>query len=314
MHRAWLIPLSIFAFAFLPTIATAQPKPVRLAAAKNDWPQWRGPNRDGVSAETGLLKEWPEGGPALLWKAKGLGGGYSSVVVAGGKIFTMGNVKGGESLVAVSAKDGSPLWTLKLAGGGGPNCTPTVDGNLVFGLTSGGVLGCATTDGEEVWNKDFGKDFGGGMMSGWGYSESPLVDGDELICTPGAKSAILAALSKKTGETIWKAAMPSDIGSHGGDGAAYSSVVVSNGAGVKQFVQLVGRGIVSVSAETGKVLWTYNDVANSTANIPTPLVKGDYVFCSSGYNTGSALLKLSKDGKGVKAEEVYFLKASDMPP
>lgn len=311
MSRTSFVAGCALVLALFPTLVFAQTKPIRLAAAKTDWPQWRGPNRDGISAETGLLKEWPEGGPKLLWRSKGLGGGYSSVVVAGGKIFTMGRVRDGGSLVAVNAMDGAPLWTVKV-GGGDPNCTPTVEGNLVFGLGQAGDLVCATTDGEEEWRKNFGQDFKGQMMSGWGYSESPLVDGDKLVCTPGAKGAILAALNKETGETIWKSAMPNDVGGSGGDGAAYSSIVVSNGAGVKQYVQLVGRGIVSVSAQTGKVLWTYNNVANGTANIPTPLVKGDYVFCSSGYGVGAALLKLSKDGSGVKAEEVYFLKADEM--
>ena len=301
----------VLVFSAMPAALQAQPAANRLAA-KSDWPQWRGPNRDGISAEKGLLKSWPKDGPPLAWQGKGLGGGYSSVVVSGGKIFTMGGVRGGESLIAVSAQDGSPLWTLKVSGGGSPNCTPTVDGNLVFGLGHNGDLVCATTDGKEQWRKNFGKDFSGQMMSSWGYSESPLVDGDLLICTPGGRSAVLAALNKRTGKTVWKAVQPGDIGRRGGDGAGYSSVVVSNGAGVKQYIQLVGRGLVSVSAKTGKVLWTYNDVANDTANIPTPLVSGDFVFCSSGYGTGAALLKLAKDGSGVKAEEVYFLKANDM--
>jgi outer membrane protein assembly factor BamB len=138
------------------------------------------------------------------------------------------------------------------------------------------------------------------------------VDGDRLICTPGANDGIIAALNKKTGEVIWKAGVPAEIGSRGRDGAGYSSVVISNGAGVKQYLQLVGRGVISVRAEDGKTLWTYNRVANGTANIPTPVVKGDYVFCSSGYGTGAALLKLVPAEDGVTAEEVYFLDAKTM--
>jgi outer membrane protein assembly factor BamB len=282
-------------------------------AAQGDWPQWRGPNRDGVSTERGLLDQWPENGPPLLWQAKGLGGGYSSVVVADGRIFTMGKRDGKESLIALSTSDGNVLWATPLGGGSDPNCTPTVEGDRVYAVALQGDLVCAeAASGRIVWQKNYGRDFGGKMMSGWGYSESPLVDGDKLVCTPGANDAIMAALDKHSGNVIWKTAVQGNIGDRGNDGAGYSSIVVSNGAGVRQYVQLVGRGMIGVSAADGKLLWTYNRVANGTANIPTPIVKGDYVFCSSGYGTGAALLKLVKDGGGVKAEEQYFLDAGKM--
>jgi outer membrane protein assembly factor BamB len=285
------------------------------AAIAEDWPSWRGPQRNAISGEKGLLDSWTEQGPPLLWQAKGLGGGYSGVAIVGDRIYTMGSRKGGAHLIALELKDGKEVWAT-LVGGGGPNCTPTVDGELVYALGRDGDLLCANAaTGKEVWRKNFGKDFGGRMMSGWGYSESPLVDGDRLICTPGAGKAILAALDKKTGATVWESPMPADAGKRGGDGAAYSSVVISNACGVKQYVQLTGRGIVSVAAADGKPLWVYNRVANGTANIPTPIVKDDYVFCSSGYGTGAALLKVvrdSQDGQDLKAEEVYFLPAKDM--
>lgn len=268
-----------------------------------DWYQWRGPNRDGVSTETGLLDRWSEDGPPLVWRVQGLGGGMSSVVISGDRLFTMGRKQGGTHIVCRNLADGSEVWSTPI-GGGSPNCTPTVDpeSGLVFGVTHDGDLGCVDADtGEEVWRKNFGRDFGGRMMSGWGYSESPLVDGDRLICTPGADDAVLAALEKRTGETIWTSAQP-DMG-----GAAYSSVVISNGGGVKQYVQLTGRGLISVAADDGRTLWTYNRIANGTANIPTPIVDGDYVFGSTGYGAGAALLRLSRQGDDVQAEEVYFL-------
>lgn len=293
--------------------------PAALVAAKlktsvNDWPQWRGPHRDGISPETDLLKQWPEDGPPLVWEAKGLGGGFASVAVADGKIYTLGSSDGREHLSAYSAADGKSLWSAPVGGGDHSNGTPTVDGERVYAVGLQGDLVCAkTADGQVLWRKNFGGDFGGRMMSGWGFSESPLVDGDRLICTPGAKDAILAALDKLTGETVWKAAMPAQVGNKGQDGAGYSSVVVSHGAGVKQYVQLVGRGVIGVAADDGKLLWTYNRVANGTANIPTPIVQGDYVFCSSGYGDGgTALLKLSKQAGGVNVEEVYFRTAKEM--
>jgi outer membrane protein assembly factor BamB len=164
-------------------------------------------------------------------------------------------------------------------------------------------------DGKEVWRKNFGKDFGGKMMSQWGFSESPLIDGDKVVVTPGAADAMIVALNKKTGALIWKSAQP-DIGSKGKDGAAYSSIVIGQCAGVKQYITLTGRGVIGVRAEDGKFLWGYNKAINNVANITSPVVKGDTVFASSAYGTGSALLKLSADGQGgVKAEEVYFLDA-----
>jgi outer membrane protein assembly factor BamB len=164
-----------------------------------------------------------------------------------------------------------------------------------------------------IWQKNYGRDFGGQMMSSWGYSESPLVDGDRLICTPGAQSAMLAALDKRTGRVIWQTAMPSGLGGNGTDGAAYSSVVISNGGGVKQYVQLVGRGVIGVSAADGKLLWHYIRVANGTANCPTPVVSGDYVFTSTGYDAGAALLKLEGAGGGrVRAREVRFFESREV--
>ena len=281
------------------------------AVSQSDWPQWRGPNRDGVSTETGMLDVWDEDGPPLLWQTEGLGKGYSSVAVVGGKIFTMGKLRQGAFLIALSVDRGKKLWETRV-GSGDPNSTPTVEGNLVYALDRNGKLLCARTTGEEVWAKDFRKDFGGQMMSGWGYSESPLVDGDRLICTPGGRNAILVALDRKTGETVWEAAVRDDIGRRGKDGAAYSSIVISEAGGVRQYVQLVGRGIISVAASDGKVLWTYNRIANGTANIPTPVVKGNYVFCSTGYGAGAALLEVKREGDGLKAEEVYFLKSNEL--
>jgi outer membrane protein assembly factor BamB len=279
---------------------------------KTDWPGWRGPNRDGISTETGLLATWPEDGPELLWRIdNALGNGYSSVAIAEGKIFTIGKRMGEAQLIALNLADGKELWAARV-GGGDPNCTPTVDEGLVYALGREGDLVCCEAEtGDEVWRKSYRNDFKGKMMSGWGYSESPLIDGDNLICTPGAKDAIMAALDKKTGREIWTTQMPQNVGNQGGDGAAYSSIVISNAGGVKQYVQLTGRGVISADAKTGKLLWGYNKIANGTANIPTPIVDGNYVFCSTGYGTGAALLQITKNRNQLQAREVYFLKADD---
>ena len=268
------------------------------------------------SAEKGLLKEWPKDGPPLAYSVKGFGNGFSTVAVADKQLFTMGKIKDENCLIAASTADGKILWTTPIGKGGDPNCTPTVEGGMVYGLSLDGDLACCeAATGKLVWSKSYQKDFGGKMMSGWGYSESPLVDGEYLICTPGGKDALIACLKKKTGEVIWKTAVPGDLGRKGGDGAGYASIVISNAGGVKQYITLAGKGIVSVDAKSGNLLWSYNPVANGTANIPTPIVAGDYVFCSSGYGDGgTALLKIQHKQKGNEwnAEEVYAFPANKM--
>jgi outer membrane protein assembly factor BamB len=281
-----------------------------------DWPQWRGVNRDGISPEKGLLAEWPAGEPALLWKATGLGNGFASVAIAGGKAVTMGARDDAEYVMALDLATRKELWAVKVgpafkeSRGNGPRCTPTVDGGLVFALGAGeGDLVCVdAATGREVWRKNLAQDFGGKVMSGWGWSESPLVDGDRVICSPGVKEAILVALDKKTGRVIWKTALPESAAS-GKGGAGYASSVVTEAGGIRQYVAFTGRGLVGVAAKDGKYLWSYSGAANGTANCTTPVVRGDYVFVSSAYGAGSALVKLSPAAGGIKADEVYRLDA-----
>ncbi len=282
-----------------------------------DWPGWRGPNRDAISTEKGLLAEWPKEGLPLLWKMQGLGRGYSSIAIAGGRIFTMGDrtlKEGGEAqfVLAFDCATRKELWAARVGEphrDGGPRGTPTVDGERVYAIGTSGDLVCLdAASGGEKWRKSFEKDFGGRMMSGWRYSESPLVDGERLVCTPGGKNAVMAALDKQTGAEVWRCALP-DIGGGGQDGAGYSSIVVSEACGVRQYVQIIGRGAIGVAAKDGAFLWGYNRIANGVANITTPVVRNDLLFVSTAYGTGSALLRLVPAGGGVKAEEVYFLDA-----
>lgn len=280
-----------------------------------DWPQWRGPARDGISKDTGLLAQWPQAGPPLAWKAAGLGKGFSSLSVSGGKIFTLGDRDGGQHVIALSGTDGKVLWMTKVGPVwedqfAGPRGTPTVSGDRVYAIgTEGDLVALDAATGKEVWRKHMERDLGGRVMSIWKWSESPLVDGDRLIVTPGVSDSLMVALDKKTGKEIWRTQTAQGLGPKGKDGAGYSSVVISNGGGVKQYVQLTGRGLIGVRASDGKLLWSYNPVANDVANISTPVIQGDYVFSSTGYQTGSALLKLAKAGDGVTAQEVYFLPA-----
>ena len=277
--------------------------------AGSEWSQWRGPARDGLSAESGLLKSWPKEGPKLLWDHAGLGKGWSSVAISGGVIYTMGQRESGQFVIALDDASQKELWATKVsAKSSEPRCTPTVSGGMVWALSDDGeILCCSAADGKELWRKSYRTDFGNPPAPGWQFSESPLVDGDRVIFTPGHPEHFMVALNAKTGDVIWET--KAELKGTGHEGTGYTGAVISNAAGVKQYVTMVGKGCIGVAAADGKLLWHYNPVANGTAVIPTPLVWDDYVFASSGYGTGAALLKLSKDGDGVKAEEQYFLKA-----
>ena len=281
-------------------------------AASGNWPQWRGPNRDGISTDTGLLQTWPEGGPRKLFTAMGMGVGFSSVAVTGGRIYTMGDRRDGQYALAFNEADGAPIWAARVGEThqdeyGGPRATPTVDGNSVYVLSSDGtVVALDAATGRNIWSKSLTRDYRAPTPT-WLFAESPLVDGAHVIVSPGSNAAAMVALEKTTGKEIWRTQQPG-IGSGGVNGPDYSSIVISNGGGVKQYVRLAGRGAIGVRANDGVFLWGYNRVANGTANIPTPLVKGDLVFASSGYGTGSALLQLASGAEGrVTASEKYFL-------
>jgi outer membrane protein assembly factor BamB len=280
-----------------------------FAARADDWPQWRGPDRTGVSRETGLLKEWPKDGPKLLWELKNIGGGYSTPAVVGERLYLMADHKGEESVLAFAVKDGTKAWATPV-GKVGPNkgmqypgarSTPTVDGDRMYALGSDGDLACLeTATGKLVWSKNLKKEFGGrpGM---WAYAESVLIDGDVLVCTPGGKKATLVALKKKDGAAVWTCAVPE------GDAAGYASAIAVEAGGVRQYVQFLGGGLVGVEAKTGKFLWRYDETRDEAANIPTPVSHDGCVFSSTSRN-GTGLIRL-KAGKGaVSAEQVYYNK------
>jgi outer membrane protein assembly factor BamB len=280
-----------------------------MAASTADWPQWRGPNRDGVSKETGLLKQWPAGGPKLLWQVNDIGDGYSTPAVVGNRIYLMSN-RGmdNEFVQALSTQDGKVIWTTRVGNVGNPNqnppyakarSTPTVDGNFIYALGSDGDLACLETKSGKIrWQKSIRKEFGG-QPGEWAYAESPLIDGDVVVVTPGGAQATIVALNKKTGAVIWKSAVP------GGDPAGYTSAIVGQGGGRKQYVQMLSKGLVGVDAKTGEFLWRNKEVAKGPAQYFTPVARGEYVY-GGALGVGGVLLRVKSEGSSVTAEQVYF--------
>jgi outer membrane protein assembly factor BamB len=272
--------------------------------ASGDWPQWRGPDRSGLSRETGLLKQWPANGPPVLWTSTNLGAGYGSISTSGDRIFVQG-LRNRQSIVsALNRADGKGVWSKAIGPGvdndrgPGPRGTPTVDGDRLYVLTENGDLACLKHDGTAVWQRNILKDFGARNI-GWLISESPLVDGNQVIVTPGGRGATMVALDKMTGQTIWTSKELSDE-------AGYASPVVADVQGVRTVMTLTADAGVGVRASDGKLMWRYRTAANNTANIATPVFFDNKVFYTSDYGTGGGLLSLRAEGGEVKAQEIYF--------
>jgi outer membrane protein assembly factor BamB len=283
-------------------------EPAEYQAREFDWPQWQGAERTAVSKETGLLPDWPEKGPELVWKADYVGEGYSTPTVAAGRVFLMGNRGQSEYVLALSEADGGLVWSTTMGpvranggGYGGPRCSPTVDGNNVYAIGLNGDLVCLDiATGRENWRKELRKDFGG-IVGGWGYCESPLIDGDKLLCTPGGGDATLVALDKKDGELIWKARVP------GGGAAHYASMIAIDVGGGREYVQFLGNGVVGVAGD-GQFLWHYAKPSCGTANCSTPIFHDGAVFAAANYGNGGGQVKLTRQEDKVTADEVYFTK------
>jgi outer membrane protein assembly factor BamB len=278
-----------------------------------DWPTFRGPQRTAVSPDTGLLQSWPTEGPPLVWEAQGAGRGYASLAITGGRIYTLGDGSSAaddkdEYLLCFDQASGKLVWKTKT----GPaytsdqpdrqssRSTPTVQGELVCALTPQGELVCCdTATGAERWRKSLKREFNGKKADSWVYSESVLIDGDQLVCTPGGTQATMVALNKQSGDLLWKCVRENDRG------AGHASIVIAEIGGTKVYVQTTGSGALGVRAVDGKLLWSY-EIDRTIAVIPTPIVRGDLVFFTAGYKRGGALLKQLPlpDGE-IKIEEIY---------
>lgn len=276
-----------------------------VAQTAAEWPQWRGPNRDGISKETGLLKAWPEGGPPLVWKASGAGTGYSSMSVAKGRIFTMGLRGDREYIIAFDTATGKEAWAtahgsaFRESRGDGPRGTPTIEGNKGYALGAmGDLTSFDTTTGRALWTVNILNKFGGENPT-WGISESPLIVGDKIIVNAGGPGASIVALNKKDGSLIWKSQS---------DHAAYSSGMLVQAGGVDQVVFFTSKRAMGLDPRDGKLLWEYVKPSNDVANVSTPVVRGNRVWISSDYGTGGGVVEIKAAGGSMQANELYFTK------
>jgi outer membrane protein assembly factor BamB len=266
------------------------------------WPQWRGPNRDGVSKETGLLKQWPADGPALAWKAAGAGRGYSSFSIANGKLYTMGLRGDREFIVAFDLATGKEAWATPHGSafrndrGDGPRGTPTIDGDRLYALGGNGDLSSLDArTGKLVWSKNVLHEFGGSNIT-WGISESPLVLGNKVLVNAGAPGASMVALNKTDGSVIWKSQS---------DEPGYSSAIPVDINGGTQVVFFTAKRAVGLDVRDGRLLWEYEHPANNVANVATPIARANRIFISSDYGTGGGVVEIKPDNK---AQEIYFTK------
>ena len=274
-------------------------------SASFDWPQWRGPDRNGLSKETGLLSQWPRSGPTVAWSAAMLGAGYGSIAVQGDRVYVQG-MRNRQSVVStLNRADGKVVWVRILGPAGdndrgpGPRSTPTIDGDRVYALSETGDLACLrAADGTVIWQRNILKEFQGGNPN-WLLSESPLIDGDHVIVTPGGRGAGVVALDKMSGKTVW-------VSKELSDGAGYSSPIVADVGGVRTIMAFTADAGVGVRASDGKLMWRNSSASNGTANIATPLYSDGKVFFTSSYGAGGALLGLRASGNEVRAQEIYF--------
>jgi outer membrane protein assembly factor BamB len=272
-------------------------------AAEAEWPQFRGPSRDGVSSETGLLREWPEGGPAELWR-KPLGNGYSAVSVSAGRLYTMFGKGADEFAGCHDAATGRELWRVrtddafKNMHGSGPRSTPTVDGEVVYVLSARGKLhALAVADGKSIWMRDLGREFGAPTPR-WGHSTSALIEGDRLLLNVGGTDgSSIVALDKLTGKELWRSET---------DKAGYSTPIAVSISGRRQVVFFTGTAVVALAPETGRPLWRQPWKTSYDVNAAAPLfVPPDAIFVSSGYDVGSALYRVKSGETGTDVEEVW---------
>jgi len=259
-----------------------------------DWPQFHGPDRNNKSPDQGLLKAWPEGGPARIWEASGIGEGYSTVSIVGNRIYTAGAV-GDDCVISALDMNGNTVWTQKNGKAWkksypGTRSTPTITDGLLYHLSGIGNLICLKADsGDVVWSVDIMKEFGARNIR-WGLAESPLVIGDKVICTPGGKDVSMVAFNRKTGTVAWTC-------TEVGDKPGYASPILIDYQGLKQIVTGMSESIIGVRASDGKLLWRYAHKVYTDQNITTPIFHDGFLIISGCVKKGTRSLQLQVSGK-----------------
>jgi len=298
-----LVAISVCSLAMLPGGESARTS----MPAGSDWPQWRGPNRDGISTETGILKTWPDDGPKVLWRVA-LGKGFSGVSIAAGRAYTMFSDGTDEFMLCVDAGTGQELWRFKTdqnyverQGGDGPRCTPLVEGKMAYGLSAFGKLyGFDAASGKKIWDHDLQKEFEAKMPI-WGISTTPMIEGDMLLLDVGGKSGhSLMAFDKKSGKVVWNSQT---------DQPGYSAPIAVTIGGVRQLIFLTGANLVAVAPQEGKLLWSQPWQTASFVNAATPIfIPQDKIFISSGYDQGAGLFQIQAANGRATAQSVWMNK------
>ena len=278
------------------------------SASAADWPQFHGPNRDNKSTDTGLLKTWPEGGPSRIWEAAGIGEGYSTVAIVGERIYTTGAIDG-DCVITALDMEGNKVWTRKNGKAWdrsypGTRSTPTITDGLLYHLSGIGNLICLQADsGEVVWSVNILEEFNGRNIT-WGLAESPLVIGDQVICTPGGENVSMVALNRKTGKVAWKC-------TGAGDKPGYASPILVEHDGLKQIVTTMSESIVGVRASDGKLLWRYPHKVYADENITTPLFHDGCLIVSGCVRKGTTSLQLQVSGNDCSVQMRWHNKKLD---
>ncbi|MBI5685842.1 MAG: PQQ-like beta-propeller repeat protein [Verrucomicrobia bacterium] len=300
-----------------PTLLIALILLLSQPAFAGDWPQYRGPQRNDLSNETGLLKKWPDAGPRLLWTFKNTGIGLTGPAIVGERLYITGGRAGTEYLIALNVRTGTEAWAVAIGQTfdwernkwhAGPSAMPTVDGNLVFALGGAGDLVCVDAPtGRLIWKKNFPtaleaeiNPIGGGPKKlGWGFTWSPLVDGEQLICLPGGPKGTFAALNKRTGAVLWRSSEVTDQ-------ATYTSPMLAEFDRVRQYVALTNKGLFGVDAKTGRLLWSWQrEKPYSTEVVNSPIILGNLIYVTVGAGNGCDLLRVTRAGAQFKAEQAW---------
>ena len=273
-----------------------------------DWPQFRGPDREGIFKGEGVNLEWSSKKPALLWTFREAGEGYTAPTIIGTTLYCQGASEGSDFAFALDTQTGKLKWKQNLGQayvdaqgrGNGSRGSVTVDGDKLYLVRGGGFINClSAADGSVLWQKDFKADFGGILMSQWGFSESPLVDGNVVLCMPGGDGGVMVALDKSTGNVVWRS-------TEWIDQASYSSPIVAEIDGIRQYILLARSGVAGVAAKDGKLLWKADVGGNRTAVIPTVIYHDHIVYVTSSSNGGCAGLRIVKEGEGFRVDTLYI--------